>query len=476
MAVTTVGAPTNINHIGGGATFSVSQPSGTTEGDVLWVILGSGQSCTFSAPDGTWTETHDNVCHDNAGASASYIHVVGASDTGPYTFSHSINDSVSGLCGAVRGARSSNPINVQSAHNTQYGTSLVCPSVTTTVDNCFVLRLGYADGYRSFTVDGATTQLGQNVIADGSDNAVVAAYEIKTTAGTTGSRTHTVSGTDQWAGITIALAPAVASDVQVPAVSCTATLFAPAPSTGAAISVPVVAAGATVYVPDVFSAVLVPSISATATLYAPEIIVGGETTIVPAVSATATAWVPAIVTGAGVVLPEIAATATAHAPFVETDSEIYVPSVAATAAVPSPVVFSGNLFIKSYRRRIKPTPRLDFQVPPYLFDLIERDSAMLPSVTWDKHPSERPRYGVDWSLYTAKWGVTIADSQWVNVTPTGGEITFSQTAETTTTTDAIFEGGSDESTEYVENRVVFSDGSSRFLTIKILVSDNIPIN
>lgn len=476
MALTAVGTPTT--GVASDATSAVvTKVTAAAEGDILCVVLSAGVNMTFSGPDGTWDERFDEAQPGNTGASAVYLHEVGASDPSTYTFAGSVSDSCVWTCTCFRGAKLGDLVDVEASVGKSTSTGIVCNSATTTVANTLILRIGAVDGNRTFTVDGGTTELAQVATSTGSDCSAVIAYEMQASAGSTGTATHTFSGSDQWTSYTIALKPGTNADIDVPAASIAMAASVPTAGGGAAVTVPLSTISLDALAPQVPTTSQVPAGNITLAALAPTIVTGGEVISVPAASITLDAIQPSIAAGASITVPVTDITFAARAPFVETLSEIYVPPSSIAMAALVPAVFVGDVYIKSYKQLIAAVVPTRLEVPPAsIFAYIDRGLLVYPTIVWEKHPSEKPRYGIDWSQYVNEWSVTVGDSQWLNVTPGGGNITFSQSSASTTQTDTILNGGADGATEYIENRVTFSDGTSRHFSVQVNITDKIPTN
>jgi hypothetical protein len=104
------------------------------------------------------------------------------------------------------------PINAYSTSTGAATTTPVCPSVTTTVANAMVLRIGGFDagritvddagmnGYTTITVDKSNT-LSSSGCSGG------AAYVTQSTAGGTGTSTFALTMSEEYVTLTIAIAP-----------------------------------------------------------------------------------------------------------------------------------------------------------------------------------------------------------------------------------------------------------------------------
>lgn len=96
---------------------------------------------------------------------------------------------------------------------------------------------------------------------------------------------------------------------------------------------------------------------------------------------------------------------------------------------------------------------------------------------FEKHVNEQAVVcAVPWATYLAQAGVTISTSEWSNVTSGGGNVTLNNPGTTAagTITFVMLGGGTDGDREYLENRVVFSDGSDAVYSVTVVLVDKVP--
>jgi hypothetical protein len=195
-----------------GSTLTLNKPTGTQEGDVLvaWIV---GQSTT-SAPSG-WTVI-DSVDFNESPLSDSLTtlyKVAGASEPSSYDFSQS-----GGIGGIVRvsGADTTTPINasaipsVTRPKNNFIQTVFTTGSVTTTEDDCLILRLGWANSALGTTWTSATSVVDADP-STGAGGILFAGEEDQASAGASGASGGDFASANafyMWA--TIAIAPGAA--------------------------------------------------------------------------------------------------------------------------------------------------------------------------------------------------------------------------------------------------------------------------
>jgi len=196
-------------------TLAVTIPAATVAGDLLIGLFASRHSGTVTSPSG-WTVLDAPVGDGYYSNAVSHLVVcrraAQAGDggtTATWTADGGVNKNNCGIILRITGHDSTTPINVQAELNSPASTSQSWPTVTTTVDDCLIL---YPGGYDTATVsqtpDAAVTEH-CDFQQSASDNAqrLVGSSETKATAGTTTSRTSTMSASTAVRKVTIAIAP-----------------------------------------------------------------------------------------------------------------------------------------------------------------------------------------------------------------------------------------------------------------------------
>lgn len=189
---------------------ALSLPVGVSEGDLLIAAIVFGGGPTPVVADASWNELSVN---NNNGRVllAVWWKIAAASEPSSHTFSWAYNENFYGWMMRFTGNNLLSPIN-NSAIGANSSSTPATPSVTTTVDNCLVLRLGGFDddditedapgvaNHLPITMD--RNMVGQNFTCSGG-----AAYSYQQTAGDTGAANFTLTASEEYATITIALAP-----------------------------------------------------------------------------------------------------------------------------------------------------------------------------------------------------------------------------------------------------------------------------
>jgi hypothetical protein len=203
---------TEVKVVNSSASVSLAVPSGTATGDLLIAAFAIDGGPEPSAGSG-W-----NVLAINNNSSRAQLAVwwkiASASEPSSYTFSFSFADQMYGWMMRFTGNDSTNPINAFATlgAGTTASTAPISPEVTTSVDKCMVLRLGAFDddditsndagiaNHTTITMDSNTT--GTNGVSSGG-----AAYSYQSTAGATGTANFTITDNEEYATVTIAIAP-----------------------------------------------------------------------------------------------------------------------------------------------------------------------------------------------------------------------------------------------------------------------------
>ena len=188
------------------ASNSVAMPSGTQENDLLVAVILAFNNRTYTSTG--WTLVDSDTY--NYSGSILDVHVLykiaGSGESGPYTFTASAGTSQLITILRYSGVDTSNPINAY-ATNTGASGPVTTAAVTTTVDNCKIIKaaiaqslvdpqtLGTLSGYTSLRYN--NTSLHDERVYD----------KDQASAGITDANTMTISEDEGWATITVAIAP-----------------------------------------------------------------------------------------------------------------------------------------------------------------------------------------------------------------------------------------------------------------------------
>jgi hypothetical protein len=194
-----------------GSSLTISKPAGTVAGDLLVAAVATdGNNTSSLAPPAGW-----NVVHvaDQGGKVTFGVwwKIAGASESTSYTFSWSNSEQAYGWIMRFTGFDPSSPVNVTSNDAAASATPL-SPSVVTTVANALILRLGGFDeervtvgdpglsGHTAINMDSSNG--GKNSASGGS------AYAQQAVAGDSGASSFTLTKSQEYVTVTIAITPA----------------------------------------------------------------------------------------------------------------------------------------------------------------------------------------------------------------------------------------------------------------------------
>jgi len=193
----------------GATSHTVDKPSGVVEGDLLIAVMstdGSGEDHT--APLG-WTTIFEDF---NTGSSTfSVWYKIAATEPDSYTFTIGSSESCILSILRISGHDPTNPINVYGSPDSNNNNAPTCSSVTTTVDNCLILRIfgaddddviedsGYPSGHTGVFIRGSEEGWGETSAG--------VAYTKQATAGETGIASFSLTSNEQWGAVTIAIKP-----------------------------------------------------------------------------------------------------------------------------------------------------------------------------------------------------------------------------------------------------------------------------
>jgi hypothetical protein len=197
------------------ASLTISKPSGVVVGDIMIMNISRYYSSgSNSCPTSTgWTQMVCQTLGGNWWGGLMYRVVDGTEGTS-FTFSLTNNNYAAGSIVAFSGVNPSSPFDVTPGTlSTQTAsTSVSATSIATVTNNAAIIMFGMASSspYSSFsgwstTSPGSLTEIYDN--GGATYQAVGAAWAIKTTAGSTGAGSATISSSGHNGGILIALKP-----------------------------------------------------------------------------------------------------------------------------------------------------------------------------------------------------------------------------------------------------------------------------
>jgi hypothetical protein len=198
--------------VGGNSTnVVIGKPAGTVAGDLLIAAVAADGSVesTITPPAG-W-----NVAHvSSQGGKITFgvwWKLAGASESGTYSFTWSGNRQAYGWIMRFTGHDSAVPINAV-ANTAGSATTPESPSVTSTVDNTLILRLGGFDDDDINAGDpGLTGHTAINMADTGNGPSTAsggAGYVLQPTAGASGTSSFALTASEEYVTVTLAIAPA----------------------------------------------------------------------------------------------------------------------------------------------------------------------------------------------------------------------------------------------------------------------------
>jgi hypothetical protein len=211
-----------VNPAGGGISFqgassaknitetslAIGRPANATTGDVMLAAIAVRGTTTITPPAG-WTFVRlDNAA--NYTIQAVYYRVVSSAEPPSYLWSFSSSNAAAGGILDYRGVSTASPIDAQGgAVNGAATTSILAPSITTTVPGTRVVGLFGIGGSNSITPPPGMTEEGEAAETAGSLHVTWEGSDFtQATAGATGTRTATASIAHPNVGQLVALEPA----------------------------------------------------------------------------------------------------------------------------------------------------------------------------------------------------------------------------------------------------------------------------
>ncbi|MFW9945891.1 MAG: hypothetical protein ACFFDX_03575 [Candidatus Odinarchaeota archaeon] len=188
--------------------FDVDMPSVRPDGDLYIAQIAMDDDAPFSSTPSGWTEIENGI-RGGIGPDVRFATYwkIGNSEPATYRWSCSTPRLWIGAIHRISGFDSNNPIHT-SGIITGESAYPIAPSITTTVDDCLILRMFGADDnniYSFYWPYGTTPIFQENCGYDSVMSA--AAYHIKDTAGFISNAQFRMSYSAKWVGISIAIPP-----------------------------------------------------------------------------------------------------------------------------------------------------------------------------------------------------------------------------------------------------------------------------
>ena len=206
-----------------GTSVTVTKPTDTAADDILIGCLSSdGGSETHTSPESdSWNVIYKGQSEGSGKQTFSlWWKTAGGSEPADYTFGCGSSEGLYAWVIRVDGAHLTDPIHKQ---NIATGDSDIvsCPAVTTTVDDCLIIR-AFGIDHIDVNVDGgwgSETNITVDKSGDASgDAAGGSAYKTLASKGDSGAETNTLTDIEEWVGVTVAIQPP-APDISNPLTS-----------------------------------------------------------------------------------------------------------------------------------------------------------------------------------------------------------------------------------------------------------------
>ena len=192
--------------VASGTSITLNKPSGTASGDVLVAAIEIGGTTTVTAPSG-WTLVRSTTS-GSALTQATYVHAAGTSEPASYQWRFSTSRLASGAVAAYVGVNTTTPVDVSSGGSSSGSTSIVAPSVTTTTAGDMLIGAFGGATNASVTLPTGLLEENEQLAGTGSSRVVVEISDQQlSAAGTTGTRTATLSKSAANVGQLIVLRP-----------------------------------------------------------------------------------------------------------------------------------------------------------------------------------------------------------------------------------------------------------------------------
>jgi len=193
-----------------GTSLAINKPTGTVVGDLLVAAVATDGNTTASLAAAGWTVV--NVA-DQGGAVTFGVwwKLAGASESSTYSFTWSGSEQAYGWIMRFTGHDPASPVDANS-NDAGSGAAATSPSVTTTVDNALILRLGGFDDDDITAGDpGLSGHTAINMGDSGNGPATASGgsgFVPQPAAGVSGTASFSLTGSEQYVTVTLGIAPA----------------------------------------------------------------------------------------------------------------------------------------------------------------------------------------------------------------------------------------------------------------------------
>jgi hypothetical protein len=190
------------------STMTLTGPAGLATGDLMIATVAQAGSASWTAPGG-WTTLLTSNGTRAPRLVVWYRIATGAdSSSTPYTFTSSGSQDRTGGILAFRGVDGSAPIATSAIQANASSNSAIAPAITPGIANSMLVAIWGVGNSMAVTIPGSMTG---SISTTGLDNAnLLAAYQLLTASGNTGTRTATMQDAVTSNGLLIALTPSPA--------------------------------------------------------------------------------------------------------------------------------------------------------------------------------------------------------------------------------------------------------------------------
>lgn len=193
---------------------NIATPTGLVPGNLMIAVVAlAGSDASSMQGEAGWTRIFSLSDASNAVTTAVWWKLASASEAANHMFAWTDPHKAYGWIMRFGGVEPSAPINASaSTAGSSASSAPQCPSVTTTVANCMIVRIGGFYGGDIQAVDNSGMSNNTTITADQSDATAskatgAAAYAMKASAGGAGTADFGLSGSNNYVTFTLAIAP-----------------------------------------------------------------------------------------------------------------------------------------------------------------------------------------------------------------------------------------------------------------------------
>ena len=197
------------------SSIDASLPGSIQSGELLILLLSCVNDRGVTTPTG-WTSVASVADGFSGCRLICYRKAATGSEGASVTITLDGNAAIATTAFRLSGHDATTPVNASGTNSATSGadTAMTCPSVTTSVDGCLVLRAAADSGSSSHTDPASHTAIAEVKSGTSFDDVCCSsAYATQASAGGTGTAAFVASSGGLWTAMTVAIAPAAASGV-----------------------------------------------------------------------------------------------------------------------------------------------------------------------------------------------------------------------------------------------------------------------